>query len=89
MGAMATMTQGLPLTIQQVSAATGVHKATLRHWEKLFEGYLSPQRSGGGHRLYTAEDLQRILALKRLLKEEGFTVEGARRRLSLEQTAQN
>ena len=86
---------GLPLTIQQVSTITGVHKATLRYWERLFSLYVNPQRTGGNHRLYSSEDVRRVLELKRLMKVDGYTVSGVRRRLNLaelspeSETAQN
>ena len=80
---------GLPLTIQQVSSITGIHKATLRYWEKLFAAYIRPQRTGGNHRLYTSEDVRRILELKRLMKVEGYTVGGVKRRLNLPEASQN
>ena len=81
--------EGLPLTIQQVSTITGIHKATLRYWEKIFEVYLQPQRTGGNHRLYSSEDIRRLLELKRLLKVEGYTVSGVRRKLNLPDGSQN
>ena len=81
--------EGLPLTIQQVSTITGIHKATLRYWEKIFEAYLVPQRTGGNHRLYSSEDIRRLLELKRLLKVEGYTVSGVRRKLNLPDGSQN
>ena len=80
---------GLPLTIQQVSMVTGIHKATLRYWEKIFAQYLNPQRTGGNHRLYAPEDIHRILELKRLLKVEGYTVSGVRRKLNITDPTQN
>ena len=81
--------EGLPLTIQQVSTITGIHKATLRYWEKIFTAYLAPQRTGGNHRLYSSEDIRRLLELKRLLKVEGYTVGGVRRKLNLPDASQN
>ena len=81
--------EGLPLTIQQVSSITGIHKATLRYWEKIFAAYLRPQRTGGNHRLYSSEDIRRLLELKRLLKVEGYTVSGVRRKLNLPDGSQN
>jgi DNA-binding transcriptional MerR regulator len=75
--------EGIPLTIQQVSMITGIHKATLRYWEKLFGAYVQPTRTHGNHRLYSSDHIHRILELKRLLKVEGYTVSGVRRRLNL------
>ena len=81
--------EGIPLTIHQVSMITGIHKATLRYWEKIFESYVRPGRTDGNHRLYTADHVHRILELKRLMKVEGYTVSGVRRRLNLPDSSQN
>ncbi len=45
------------LTAAQASARLGVHPATLRRWESL--GYLKPLRTLGGHRRYSAEQLDK------------------------------
>lgn len=81
--------EGIPLTIQQVSMITGVHKATLRYWEKIFGPYVQPSRTSGNHRLYSSDDVHRILELKRLMKVEGYTVSGVRRKLNLPEANPN
>ena len=42
---------------------------------------LEPVKSPSGHRLYRQEDLDMVFKIKRLLYDEGFTTEGARRHL--------
>ena len=73
----------IPLSISQVEMVAGVPKTTLRYWEKIFQEFLDPHRTGGNQRTYSLEDVQRILTIKRLLKIEMYTVSGARRRLGL------
>lgn len=73
----------VPLSISQVEMITGVPKTTLRYWERIFQEFLNPDRTGGNQRHYTLEDVQRVLTIKRLLKVEMYTVSGARRRLGL------
>jgi DNA-binding transcriptional MerR regulator len=46
------------LTVGEASAELGVSSRTLRYYEEL--GFLSPARTIGGHRLYSAEDLEII-----------------------------
>ena len=75
----------IPLSISQVEMITGVPKTTLRYWERVFQEYLDPNRTGGNQRSYTMEDVQRILTIKRLLKIEMYTVSGAKRRLGIPQ----
>lgn len=73
----------LPLTIQQVEMIAGVSKPTLRYWERIFHDYLDPHRTVGNQRIYSMDDVRRILRIKRLLKIEMFTICGARRQLGL------
>ena len=61
---------------------TGVEIHTLRYWEKEFEGYLNPIRTDGGQRRYRPDDIQIVLTLRRLLRDEMFSIAGARRYLA-------
>lgn len=69
------------VSISMASQITGVEVHTLRYWEKEFAGYLNPIRTGGGQRRYRAEDIQTVLELRKLLREEMFSIAGARRHL--------
>lgn len=56
------MTEATPsdlLPMRDVVSLTGINPVTLRAWERR-HGLISPQRTEGGHRLYTPEDVQRI-----------------------------
>jgi len=65
-------------SIGEVSKLTGVEPYVLRYWEKEFE-QLKPSRNRGKNRVYTNRDIKIILMIKRLLWEEGYTIEGAKR----------
>ncbi|CUS95868.1 MerR family transcriptional regulator [Candidatus Chrysopegis kryptomonas] len=65
-------------SIGEVSKLTGVEPYVLRYWEKEFE-QLKPSRSRGKDRAYTNRDIKIVLMIKRLLWEEGYTIEGAKR----------
>lgn len=67
--------------IKEVSQRTGVLTHTLRYWEKEFDGLLAPSRSRGRHRFYTDEDVDRVALIRHLLKDEGYSIQGARRAL--------
>lgn len=67
--------------IGEVSRVSGVKPHVLRYWETEFPG-ISPKKSGSGHRLFRRKDVELILEIKRLLYEERFTIEGARKFLS-------
>ena len=52
----------------------------LRYWETEFE-LLKPSKAPSKHRLYKKRDVELLLEIKRLLYTEGFTIEGARKKL--------
>lgn len=70
---------GTLLRIGDVAGMTNVSIHTLRYWENVFGGVINPCRSKGGQRTYCERDLEMIVEIKRLLKEEGYSIGGARR----------
>lgn len=69
------------VSISVASRITGVEIHTLRYWEKEFAIYLGPARTGGGQRRYRPEDIQTVFLIKRLLRDEMFSIAGARKHL--------
>ena len=69
------------VSISVASQITGVEVHTLRYWEREFAGYLRPGRTDGGQRRYRPQDIQTVFTLKKLLREEMFSIAGARRHL--------
>ena len=74
-------------SIGQVHAITGIPKPTLRFWEKEFSEYLTPQRTPGNQRRYSEDMVQKIARINQLVHEEGYTLDGARRKLSAEEAS--
>jgi len=66
--------------IGEVAELAGVEPYVIRYWESEFRS-LRPQKSRSNQRLFRRKDLERILEIRRLLYEEGYKIEGARRRL--------
>jgi DNA-binding transcriptional MerR regulator len=66
--------------IGEVSEITGIEPYVLRYWESEFK-IMSPSRSKSRQRLYRKRDLELIMEIKRLLYDERFTIEGAKKRL--------
>ena len=70
------------LRIGAVARRTGVAVTTLRAWESRY-GVLRPARTDGGHRLYSEEDVDRVLAVLRLTGQ-GWSVGAAARSVTAE-----
>jgi len=67
-------------SIGEVSAVTNVPQHVLRYWEEVFPTLRPPKRRSGS-RAYRQQDIEKILYIKRLLYNEGYTIRGARKRL--------
>ena len=66
--------------IGEVAKLAGVKQHVLRYWESEFPS-IKPQKSKTNQRLYRRSDVEAILAVKHLLYDRKFTVEGAREHL--------
>jgi DNA-binding transcriptional MerR regulator len=67
--------------IGEVSKLTQTKAYVLRYWETEFPT-LRPGKSSTGHRLYRRRDVEAVLEIRRLLYGQGFTIEGARKKLA-------
>jgi DNA-binding transcriptional MerR regulator len=65
-------------SISEVSRITDLEQYVLRYWETEFE-QLKPAKNSSGNRIYTNKDIKLILLIKKLLKEEKYTIEGAKK----------
>ena len=68
-------------TIGEVADALGVNSSLIRFWEKEFNK-LNPKKNSKGDRRYTPADVAYIELIFNLVKERGFTLEGAKLELS-------
>ncbi len=68
-------------SISEVSKLTDLEQYILRYWESEFE-QLKPSKNRAGNRIYTNKDIKMILLIKNLLREEKYTIEGAKKILS-------
>lgn len=64
-------------SISEVSKITDLEQYVLRYWESEFE-QLQPAKNRAGNRIYTNKDIKLILYIKKLLREERYTIEGAK-----------
>lgn len=65
-------------SISEVSKITGLEQYVLRYWESEFPE-LKPQKNRAGNRIYTNKDIKLILHIKALLRDEKYTIEGAKK----------
>ncbi len=63
--------------IGEVAKAFGVNTSLIRFWEKEFE-VLKPKKNAKGNRKFTPEDIKNLQLIYHLVKERGFTLEGAK-----------
>ena len=78
---MGSVPDKLYFKIGEVKKITGVAPHVLRYWESEFK-IIRPQRATSKQRLYRRVDVENILAIKKLLYEDGYTVPGARKFLT-------
>jgi DNA-binding transcriptional MerR regulator len=67
-------------SISEVSKITELEQYVLRYWETEFE-QLKPAKNLAGNRIYTNKDIKLILQIKKLLREEKYTIDGAKKLL--------
>jgi DNA-binding transcriptional MerR regulator len=64
--------------IGEVATIVGVQPHVLRYWETEFRT-IRPQKSNKGQRIYSRRDVEKLIKVKDLLRNQGFTIAGARK----------
>ncbi|AJR02343.1 MerR family transcriptional regulator [Siansivirga zeaxanthinifaciens] len=64
-------------SIGEVAKAFNVNTSLIRFWEKEFDA-LKPKKNAKGNRKFTPEDIKNLKLIYHLVKERGFTLEGAK-----------
>lgn len=67
-------------SIGEVADIFDVSTSLIRYWENEFE-VLKPKKNGKGNRLFTPEDIDNLHLIYHLVKERGFTLDGAKKKL--------
>ena len=70
-------------SIGEVAKAFDVNTSLIRFWEREFEE-LKPKKNAKGNRKFTPEDIKNLKFIYHLVKERGFTLEGAKTHLKEE-----
>ena len=66
--------------IGEVAKAFNVNTSLIRFWEKEFD-IIKPKKNAKGNRLFTQEDIKNFKLIFSLVKERGFTLDGAKQKL--------
>lgn len=72
-------------SIGEVAEMFNVNTSLIRYWEKEFD-VLKPVKNKKGNRLFTREDLDNLKIIYHLVKERGFTLQGAKEKLKENKT---
>ena len=67
-------------TIGEVAKAFNVNTSLIRFWEKEFDD-IKPKKNAKGNRRFSKDDLKKLELVYHLVKERGFTLEGAKTHL--------
>jgi DNA-binding transcriptional MerR regulator len=67
-------------SIGEVAKAFDVNASLIRFWDKEFD-VLKPKKNAKGNRMFTPEDVKNLQLIYHLVKERGFTLEGAKTHL--------
>ncbi len=68
-------------SIGEVAHAFDVNPSLIRFWEKEFQ-LISPKKTSSGTRKFSAKDIEKLELIYTLVKERGFTLEGAKKQLN-------
>ncbi len=74
----------LYFSIGELAKAFDVNASLIRFWDKEFD-ILKPKKNAKGNRMFTQEDVKNLQLIYHLVKERGFTLEGAKTHLKQSQ----
>lgn len=67
-------------SISEVAELFDVNQSLIRFWEKEFD-ILTPKKNKKGNRMFTPKDIENLKLIYHLVKERGYTLQGARDKL--------
>ncbi|MDD2412733.1 MAG: MerR family transcriptional regulator [Bacteroidales bacterium] len=69
-------------SIGEVAKMFDVNTSLIRFWEKEFD-IIKPQKNKKGNRMFTQKDVDNFHLIFNLVKEQGYTLQGAKEKLSI------
>lgn len=70
-------------SIGEVAEMLDVSKSLIRYWEAEFD-VLKPHKNSKGERRFTIQNIEQLKIIYHLIKERGFTINGAKREIQLQ-----
>jgi len=67
-------------SIGEIAEMFNVNASLIRFWEKEFD-IIKPKKNNKGNRLFTVQDIDNLKIIYHLVKESGFTLDGAKNKL--------
>lgn len=67
-------------SIGEVAEMFDVNTSLIRFWEKEFS-IIQPKKNRKGNRMFTPKDIENLQVIYHLLKERGYTIEGAKKKI--------
>lgn len=68
-------------TMGEVTEMLNVNASLIRFWHKEFNQFLHPKTNKKGNRLFTPKDIETLQKIYHLVREKGYTLEGAKKEL--------
>lgn len=68
-------------TIGEAAEMLGENVSLVRYWSDNFSRFLKPHRNAKGNRMYTADDLEVLKQIYHLVKVNGMTLAGAKKKI--------
>lgn len=75
-----TPVQKMFYPIGEVAKMFNVNTSLIRYWENEFD-IIKPKKNAKGNRLFTPVDIENLKIIHHLVKERGFTLDGAKKKL--------
>jgi DNA-binding transcriptional MerR regulator len=77
------------ISIRDAARIIGVPPHTIRYWEKEFSDFLVAPRTMGKQRRYGDPQINKLRMIFKMLKEDGYSIAGAKRALAKQNQAAN
>ncbi len=77
----------LYFSIGEVAELLNVNTSLIRYWEKEFD-IIKPRKNAKGDRSFTKEDIEKLKIIFHLVREKGYTIEGAKTQLKTKFTGE-